>query len=366
MAKVNKKKVVVAMSGGVDSSVTAALLKEQGFEVIGLGMHVGNYSREGEEPSQRCCGSQDVIDARRVASLLDIPYYLLNLRIPFQEEVIDYFVQEYLQGRTPNPCILCNEKVKFAALLRKAREIGASFLATGHYARLSKDREGLFVLRKGTDQQKDQSYFLFSLDQDQLSFTLFPLGSFTKDEIRKKAKKLNLPVAEKKESQEICFITQRRYSEFIQQRLPGKNEGEGEIVDKEGNCLGHHAGIHHFTIGQRKGLGISFSSPRYVIRLEPGKNQVVVGTKKDLLSRECVVEQVHWIRPDSFRQNLEVGTRIRYRHREISSRLRSRGDKSVAIEFNSPQPAVAPGQAAVFYKGDEVLGGGWIREAIPL
>jgi len=353
-----KKRVVVAMSGGVDSSVAAALLKQQGYEVIGICMKLWEQTN-GEG---RCCSIEDIHDARRVASQLNIPFYVINFQEEFQQLVVSYFTEEYLRGRTPNPCIPCNKEIKFRLLLDKAQKLDACFIATGHYAIIEND-DGRYRLFRGIDRGKDQSYFLFNLTQEQLSHILLPLGHFKKAEIRKMAEQMKLKVAMKKESQEICFISAGNYQTFIEKRVPAERIRKGEIVDVKGRVLGHHRGLHAYTIGQRRGLGISAPNPLYVIGFNVDKARLIVGEEKDLFSRGLIAENVHWIHGRDFSENIYV--KIRYRHPEVKATIFEEGDDSVRVEFSSPQRAVTPGQAVVFFRENEVLGGGWIKKAMP-
>lgn len=355
-----RKRVLVAMSGGVDSATTAALLKKQGYDVIGVTMQLWDYG-QGESG---CCSSDDIRDARRVAEQIGIPHYVLNYIDLFRRYVVSDFINKYLSGKTPSPCILCNQFMKFNFLLKKAFELGADYLATGHYARIGFDEaKGRFFLAKAFDVKKDQSYFLFTLTQNELKRLLFPLGSMTKEQVRELAKQMNLRVANKPDSQEVCFITGRDYREFLK-RQSGRPDGErGEIVDTDGNVLGYHNGIFSFTIGQRRGIGIARGKPMYVVRIDPSTNRVIVGEEKDIFRTTLIADNVSWIEePPS--GEIEVKAKIRYRHMESDAAVRLLSDNEVYVEFRDPQRAMTPGQAIVFYKGERVLGGGWIKEVL--
>jgi tRNA-specific 2-thiouridylase len=353
------KRVVVAMSGGVDSSVTAALLKEEGHEVIGISMQVWDHSRFSGESFGSCCSLDDIHDARRVAEQLDIPFYVVNFEEEFQQLVIDDFVAEYFRGRTPNPCVRCNQRVKFELLLRKAGELGADFLATGHYARIERDDSGLCRLLTGVDRGKDQSYFLFTLTQQQLSRTLFPLGGMTKPEVRRLAARFALRVAEKGESQEICFIPDNDYVRFLEEeRAPGLLSGT--IVDSRGKVLGTHDGTYRYTVGQRKGLGIAHPQPLYVLRVDAERREVVVGERDELESAGLTAGNINWIvSPPT--APFEATCKIRYRHQPVPCRVEPLPEHRAEVRFLEREKSVTPGQAVVFYDGDIVLGGGWIE-----
>lgn len=351
-----KPKIVIAMSGGVDSSTAAALLKESGFDVIGITMKLWSES-------SRCCGIGDIDDARRVAQQLGIPFYVMNYESEFKKQVIDYFTDEYLKGRTPNPCILCNQELKFSFLLKKAKTLGIDTLATGHYARIDFDQtRNRYLLKKGSDDAKDQSYALFAMNQYQLAHVLFPLGNRTKPEIRKLAKQFGLAVSEKPDSQEICFIPDNDYARFIEKNVAVKPK-EGYIIDLTGKKLGRHQGIYRYTIGQRSGLGIAAGRPLYVIGINPDKNEVIVGGAEDVYREEMIVDNINWIALDRLTTPISAQVKIRYKHDAADAVLtpNSESSSSLTITFTKPQRAVTPGQAAVFYQEEIVLGGGWIR-----
>ncbi len=362
-----KPLVAVAMSGGVDSSVAAALLVKQGYEVVGITLQIWQESQTDPRHSG-CCSLGAVVDARRVARLLGIPHYVLNFRQQFAQTVIAGFIEEYRRGRTPNPCVQCNRYVKFDAFLQKADELGAQFIATGHYARVRYDeKSGRWLLLRAVDREKDQSYVLFPLTQQQLERTLFPLGDLpSKTETRALARDLGLPVAEKPDSQEICFVAEAGgYRSFLQSRVPDSVR-HGEIHDVHGNVLGTHLGVSFYTIGQRRGLGISGRrEPLYVVDIDAQNNIVVVGTEQHLYCRRFRVEDVNWIAIDRLTTPLAVEARIRYNMREAPATVFPMEDvHCVEVEFGSPQRAVTPGQAAVFTRGDVVIGGGTISRRL--
>lgn len=364
------KKVLVAMSGGVDSSVAAALLKEKGYDVVGvtLGLWDKGSGERGEERGARsCCSISAVDDAKRVAAILGIPHYTLNFRKVFKDCVIKDFISEYRRGRTPNPCIRCNEHIKFRALLKKADELGADFIATGHYARINEKlkmknekRCKVFSLLKGRDKTKDQSYVLYMLDQRTLSRVLFPLGNLTKKEVRKLAKKFRLPVADKEESQEICFVPNDDYKTFLKAILKNRIK-PGPIVDLRGKVIGKHHGIEFYTIGQRRGLGISNPAPLYVVSIDPKKNAIVVGEKKDVMGRSLIAAGARFVSGKAPSGKLEVKAKIRYNAPQAGATLNVYGRNKVKVEFRKPQHAITPGQSVVFYDGDAVVGGGVIE-----
>ena len=352
-----KTRVVCGMSGGVDSSATAALLLEQGYDVVGITLKLWPQDCV-NRAEDKCCGPQAVTDARSVCHKLGIPYYLIDEAADFQKHVIQYFADEYKAGRTPNPCVMCNQNLKFGRLIDRANQLGADFIATGHFARLER-QNGRVLLKRGRDLRKDQSYFLFSLRQDQLARAMFPLGEKTKSDTREVARHCNLKTADKEESMEICFVPDNSYGGFLQQAdLVQKHRGE--IVDVHGHVLGHHDGIEFYTIGQRKGLGLSTPKPLYVIELDAANNRVVVGDDSALDRDEFTVERCNWIPYPEPPASFEVTAKIRYNHPGTPATITPVAEGRAKVKLHMPQRAITPGQAAVFYQEDLVVGGGWI------
>ena len=354
-------KVVVGMSGGVDSSVAAYLLKEQGYDVIGVTMQIWQEEEElVQEENGGCCGLSAVDDARRVAAALEIPYYVMNFKKEFKENVIDYFVEEYQNGRTPNPCIACNRYVKWESLLQRSLSIGAEYIATGHYARVVQLENGRYTLRRSATLAKDQTYALYNLTQEQLKRTLMPVGKYTKDEVRAIAEKINLRIANKPDSQDICFVPDGDYAAYIEEEA-GVKVPEGNFVLTDGTVLGRHKGITHYTVGQRKGLGLALGYPAFVLEIRPETNEVVIGTKEESMTTQLRARNLNFMAVEDLTEPLHVFTKIRYNHKGAWCTIEKTGEDEVLCTFDEPQRAVTPGQAVVFYDGEYVLGGGTIQ-----
>ncbi len=362
------------MSGGVDSSAAAALLKEQGHELIGFTMQLWNQRRHinvdenGDPLPSRCCSLDDVYDARRVAESLGFPFYVLNLEKDFERDVVNPFIESYLNGETPIPCVACNSRLKFASLDRMAQSLGCDKVATGHYARVEYDEKAnRYRLFRGKNHWKDQTYFLWELTQDQLSRAYFPLGEMMKEEVRELAREADLYVAEKQESQEICFVPDGKYSEFIDRYLEHENRSDempkaGDIVNTKGEKLNEHSGIHRYTIGQRRGLGIAHEKPLYVVQIERARNQIIVGEKEELDSIEFTAKGVNWVAFDEPSEPVRASVKVRYRHEPAPATIYALPENRARIVFDEPQAAITPGQATVFYNGEECGGGGWIEK----
>ncbi|MEG6585606.1 tRNA 2-thiouridine(34) synthase MnmA [Dendrosporobacter sp. 1207_IL3150] len=360
-----KPRVVVAMSGGVDSSLTAALLVREGYDVIGVTMQIWDNTAENDNPEDRgCCSLSAVDDARRVAEKIGIPYYVLNFRQMFNETVVDYFIAEYSKGQTPNPCIACNRYVKFEGLLQKSLGLGAQYVATGHYARIEYSNEhGRYLLRKGLDTSKDQSYALYHLNQTTLKHFMMPLGVYTKVQTRAMAAELGLAVANKPDSQEICFVPDDDYKSFLETRAP-KALKPGNIVDVSGKILGRHKGLPLYTVGQRKGLGIAAGQPMYVVALNPETNTLIVGANNEVFGTELIADDLNFITIDQLTEPLTVAAKIRYSAKESEAVITPLKNGQVHVQFSEPQRAITPGQSVVFYHDDIVVGGGIIKKAI--
>lgn len=357
----SKGSVMLGMSGGVDSSAAAAVLLEQGYDVVGVTMQIWpDKSEDRQQVEGGCCSLSAVDDARRVADRLGIPYYVLNFKDVFQQKVIDYFNQEYLRGRTPNPCIACNRFVKFEAMLQKAVSMGLDYVATGHYARVGFDEtSGRYLLKKSATAAKDQTYALYTMTQEQLSRTLFPIGDFTKDRVRELARELGLSVASKPDSQEICFVEDNDYGRYISENTDADIK-PGYFVDRDGKRLGMHKGIIHYTVGQRKGLGIAFGKPMFVITVRPEDNTVVLGDENEVFSQVLTASDINYISIAELKGEMKVTAKIRYSAREAGAVIRPMPEGRISVLFDEPQRAITPGQSVVFYNGDVIVGGGVI------
>lgn len=354
-----KQKVIVGMSGGVDSSVAAYLLKEQGFDVIGVTMQIWQSDDDEKvEADNGCCGLSAIADAKRVAKSIGIPHYVMNFRDDFKEKVIDYFVSEYKNGRTPNPCIACNRYIKWQSLLNRSKMLGVDFIATGHYARIKKLPNGRYTIYKSITEAKDQTYALYNLTQDQLSSTLMPVGDYDKDTIREIAKKINIRIANKPDSQEICFIPDHNHAKFIEKET-GKKQEEGNFVDVNGNIIGKHKGIINYTVGQRKGLGISFGKPCYVVKINNANNEIVIGEDKDIFSDRLFGNDINMMAYDEFDEQETYIAKIRYSHKGGACKVKNHKDR-IEVMFEEPQRAITPGQSVVIYKDDMIVGGATI------
>lgn len=353
-------KVVVGMSGGVDSSVAAYLLKEQGYDVIGVTMRLWQEDSDREETGKECCSLSAASDARRVADALGIPFYVMNFGDAFKKHVVDYFVEEYMHGKTPNPCIACNRYVKWEALLNRSMEIGADYIATGHYARITRRKNGRYAVMASKTAKKDQTYALYNLTQNQLAHTLMPVGEYTKEEIRAIAERIHLPVADKPDSQEICFIPDNDHGGFIERMAGDQALSCGNFVTADGQILGRHKGIVYYTVGQRKGLNLAMGRPVFVTKIHPDSNEVVIGEGEDVFSRELWADHMNYMGTPDITDGMRFLTKIRYAHKGAMATVYKEKEGKVRVVFDEPQRAVTPGQAVVFYEGECVAGGGSI------
>ncbi len=355
----SKSRIVVAMSGGVDSTTVAALLKAEGHDVIGITMQL----LEHRDSEGGCCSLDNIIDARKASNYLGIPHYVVNFTDMFNELVMRDYVDKYNSGKTPIPCVLCNQHIKFDLLLKRAKELGADYLATGHYARVVKEADnGPYKLSKAVDESKDQTYFLYTLTQNELPYLMFPLGGMTKKEVRQIAKELSIKVAEKPDSTGVCFVPTGNYRDFLSEQGLF-NEEQGEIVDTEGSVLGSHRGLYSYTVGQRRGLGIALGRPAYVVELDPSRNRVVVGDQDKIYRSSLVADSMTWV-TEPPGEDTTVSAKVRYRHPEDEASIEFLSEEGIKVDFKKPQRAITPGQAVVFYKGESVLGGGWIKEVL--
>lgn len=354
----SKKKVVIGLSGGVDSAVAAYLLKQEGYEVIGVMLNLSQNDEIYLLQEGGCCSLSSVLDARKVAELLEIPFYVLNYKNIFKEKIVDYFVEDYMIGNTPNPCIECNRYIKFGNFLKSAKTLGADYIATGHYANVEKINDK-FILKKGKDIKKDQTYMLYTLTQNQLKYVLMPCGKYTKDQVREIAKNIGMDIHNKKDSEEICFVPDGNHGKFISEI---KNIEEGNFVDKSGKVLGRHKGIVYYTIGQRKGLNLSLGKPAYVIEIRPKTNEIVIGDEEDIFFKNAIIDNVNIISGENFEDSFDVQAKVRYQAKPCDAKIFRIDDDKIKVVFNEPQRAMTKGQSLVFYDDDIVVGGGIIRE----